>query len=86
MPSSNEVEIARHDLRIEQLQAEVDRISKEYAAEREIWEARWKDVESIKKAAWLARMLFIGFVALGSIISWIFGVTDHVRKWIGGGH
>ena len=76
----SDVELARHDIKIEQLAAEIARISKELERERDERQGLQKLVDDIMRWGAFARIVFISAIAVGGFGSWLLGVTDHVRK------
>ena len=76
----NDVELARHDIKIERIVADIARLSTELEKEREARGDLQKIVDDIMRWGAFARIVFISAIAVGGFGSWLLGVTDHVRK------
>jgi hypothetical protein len=69
-----EVEVARHDIRIAQLMVDVERL------ERGLEENR-QALRKFESMATTARVVMIGAIAIGGFGSWVLGVADGVRRF-----
>ena len=78
----SEVEIARHELRIEQLSNDLRHLSEDLAKEKEERQKDKKTIDDIMRMALVARVVFIGAVAVGGFGSWLLGVTDSLRRLV----
>ena len=77
----NEVEIARHDLRLERLAADVTRLEADF---RRLEAERREDLKTIRKfenMATAARIVMLASITIGGFFAWLVGIVDGVRKF-----